>query len=387
MYANKSKCQYYNRLVMVLYIKLGLEVEQEVLRKGKPNKLGFGSYKADNTETIRPYQQEASSPIGRGYPMSVVSGAPTVYDPRAGIKEDPVVVLLKKLLGMKPIVEKAPDAGFRNNVQVDVGSDRGIGGGGGGNVVVGRTLGEDPRERIYPAINVTQEITDLEQISNEQQVSMINQIATGIATTYELMGAAARTGQAMVMFAKRAAGGVVEYIPSTVFYDALVRQVFAERRAEQIIGLYRQAYDMIEQVTREVSDDVIRPVQGGLNYMGGVLRSNALSNGVVEYPAFQPLDPYTRGETVMFRGVPLELIMDARHTYQTTGSLPERTIQSIVDSIIAGAGTMAADYTVRNIAIGLLTFTFNARVQQQAAQYGRAIPGLRDIPRVNYQGM
>ena len=38
---------------------------------------GFGGYKADNTETISPYQQEASSPIGRGYPMSVVSGAPT----------------------------------------------------------------------------------------------------------------------------------------------------------------------------------------------------------------------------------------------------------------------------------------------------------------------
>jgi hypothetical protein len=45
---------------------------------------GFRSYKADNTELIRPYQQEASSPIGRGYPISVVSGAPTVYDPRAG---------------------------------------------------------------------------------------------------------------------------------------------------------------------------------------------------------------------------------------------------------------------------------------------------------------
>jgi len=45
---------------------------------------GFGSYKADNTETIRPYQQEASSPIGRAYPMGIVSGAPTVYDPIAG---------------------------------------------------------------------------------------------------------------------------------------------------------------------------------------------------------------------------------------------------------------------------------------------------------------
>lgn len=79
---------------------------------------GFGSYKADNTETMRPYQQEAASPIGRGYPISVVSGSPTVYDPYAGIKEDPVVVLLKKILGMKTkVVDKAPDAGFRNNVQ------------------------------------------------------------------------------------------------------------------------------------------------------------------------------------------------------------------------------------------------------------------------------
>ena len=113
---------------------------------------GFGSYKADNTELIRPYQQESSSPIGRGYPMGIVSGAPTVYDPRAGIQEDPVVVLLKKLLGMKsPVVTKAPDAGFRSNEQVYPTSgqalelpgrtlgaapaDRGLGGGGGGSVV------------------------------------------------------------------------------------------------------------------------------------------------------------------------------------------------------------------------------------------------------------
>lgn len=79
---------------------------------------GFGSYKADNTDTLRPYQQESSSPIGRAYPMGIVSGAPTVYDPRAGIQEDPVVVLLKKVLGMKTVVEKKPDAGFMTTVSV-----------------------------------------------------------------------------------------------------------------------------------------------------------------------------------------------------------------------------------------------------------------------------
>lgn len=129
---------------MVLYIKLGQEVEQEVLRKGKPNKLGFGSYKADNTELIRPYQQESSNPIGRAYPMGIVSGAPTVYDPRAGIKEDPVVMLLKRILGMKTVVDKAPDAGFKNNLPFGGGGDSGMGGGGGGNVVVGNTLGQMP---------------------------------------------------------------------------------------------------------------------------------------------------------------------------------------------------------------------------------------------------
>jgi len=68
--------------------------------------------------------------------MGIVSGAPTVYDPRAGIQEDPVVVLLKKLLGMQPpVVTKAPDAGFRNNEQVYP-ADHGLGGGGGGDVVV-----------------------------------------------------------------------------------------------------------------------------------------------------------------------------------------------------------------------------------------------------------
>jgi len=62
---------------------------------------GFGSYKADNTETIRPYQQEASSPIGRAYPMGIVSGAPTVYDPIAGIKEDPVVTVRRSFTNMR----------------------------------------------------------------------------------------------------------------------------------------------------------------------------------------------------------------------------------------------------------------------------------------------
>lgn len=79
--------------------------------------------------------------------MGIVSGAPTVYDPRAGIQEDPVVVLLKKVLGMKTVVEKKPDAGFMANEQVYVGGDSGIGGGGGGNVVVsGRPLGQAPAD-------------------------------------------------------------------------------------------------------------------------------------------------------------------------------------------------------------------------------------------------
>ena len=131
------KCLYCNRLVMDWSIKLGQVLEQEVLRKGKPNKLGFGSYKADNTELIRPYQQESSSPIGRGYPMSVVSGAPTVFDPRAGIQEDPIVMLLKKLLGEKPVVQKAPDAGFKSNEQVYPTSGQAL-------EAPGRTLGAKP---------------------------------------------------------------------------------------------------------------------------------------------------------------------------------------------------------------------------------------------------
>ena len=98
---------------------------------------GFGSYKADNTELIRPYQQESSSPIGRGYPMSVVSGAPTVYDPRAGIQEDPIVMLLKQLLGKKTPVQKAPDAGFRSNEQVYPTSGQAL-------ELPGRTLGAKP---------------------------------------------------------------------------------------------------------------------------------------------------------------------------------------------------------------------------------------------------
>ena len=62
---------------------------------------GFGSYRADNTELIRPYQQENSSPIGRAYPMGIVSGRPTVYDPRAGIREDPVVTVRRSLTNMR----------------------------------------------------------------------------------------------------------------------------------------------------------------------------------------------------------------------------------------------------------------------------------------------
>lgn len=97
--------------------------------------------------------------------MGIVSGRPTVYDPRAGIKEDPVVVLLKKILGMKTVVEKAPDAGFMSNEQVYVGSDSGIGGGGGGNVVVGNTLGQAPKERVYD--DSTDYGSDLNKLKSE----------------------------------------------------------------------------------------------------------------------------------------------------------------------------------------------------------------------------
>lgn len=100
---------------------------------------GFGSYKADNTETIRPYQQESSSPIGRAYPMGIVSGRPTVYDPRAGMREDPVVMLLKKILGLKTAVEKAPDAGFKNNLPVFTTSGQPL-------EPPGRTLGAAPAD-------------------------------------------------------------------------------------------------------------------------------------------------------------------------------------------------------------------------------------------------
>ena len=83
--------------------------------------------------------------------MSVVSGRPTVYDATFQ-REDPLITLLKQVLGKKTVVEKAPDAGFRSNEQVYPTSgpgidppgktlgaapaDRGLGGGGGGNVVV-----------------------------------------------------------------------------------------------------------------------------------------------------------------------------------------------------------------------------------------------------------
>lgn len=148
---------------------------------------GFGSYKADNTELIRPYQQEASSPIGRGYPMGIVSGAPTVYDPRAGIKEDPVVVLLKKILGMKTVVDKAPDAGFKNNLPFGGGGDYGMGGGGGGNVVVGNTLGQAPAERVYDDSTL---VTDSYKTASEGASSIdvntsIDYSRMGLSEVYE----------------------------------------------------------------------------------------------------------------------------------------------------------------------------------------------------------
>ncbi len=79
---------------------------------------GYGSYQADNTATMRPYQQQSASPIGRGYPITVISGGPTFFTP--DVKEDPIVTLLKMLVdqGKKVVAEKEPDAGFRNNLPV-----------------------------------------------------------------------------------------------------------------------------------------------------------------------------------------------------------------------------------------------------------------------------
>lgn len=79
---------------------------------------GYGSYQADNTDVMRPYQQKGASPIGRGYSVSVISGNPTFFTP--DVKEDPIVTLLKMLVnqGTKVVAEKEPDAGFRNNLPV-----------------------------------------------------------------------------------------------------------------------------------------------------------------------------------------------------------------------------------------------------------------------------
>ena len=195
---------------------------------------------------------------------------------------------MKQLLGQKPVVEKAPDAGFRSNVQVDVGGDSGIGGGGGGNVVVGRTLGEAPREREYPVINVEREIQDLARFQNIEDITpdqrgMLNVIVEKLT---EIVNAG---GTSVI------AGAAYAGIPMTptLLYETTIRQIEESFRnylpndaASTVIDWSRQVVDLITKMdrTREdmvrlgeraASDYVYAPIQAAANRGLGILVDQA----------------------------------------------------------------------------------------------------------------
>jgi len=342
-------------------IKLDQVLEQEVLRKGKPNKLGFGSYKADNTELIRPYQQESSSPIGRGYPMGIVSGAPTVFDPSAGVQDDPVVALLKQLLGQKPVVHKAPDAGFKSNDQVYTTSepslelpgrtlgaapaDRGLGGGGGGDVV-------------YPNIDVKEETSKMNQptpiqlnipdITSEQR-SMLNTI---VARLGEIVG---RGGAAITAGATFGAAQMTNMrLPMTprMFTDATLRQIEESFRgyvpsgtAETLISGSRNIIDLITRMDRyredivrlgerAISDNVYRPVQvaanRGLQMLLTSARDQLDSYGEITVPTITQIV-----QTIMNNPV------------HATGAVTMQAVILIVTAVLAPGALMRAQGRLR----------------------------------------
>jgi len=322
---------------------------------------GFGSYKADNTELIRPYQQESSSPIGRGYPMGIVSGAPTVFDPRAGIQEDPVVALLKQLLGQKPVVEKARDAGFRSNEQVYPTSgqaleapgrtlgaapaDRGLGGGGGGDVV-------------YPNIDVKEETSKMNQptpiqlnipdITSEQR-SMLNTI---VARLGEIVG---RGGAAITAGATFGAAQMTNMrLPMTprMFTDATLRQIEESFRgyvpsgtAETLISGSRNIIDLITRMDRyredivrlgerAISDNVYRPVQvaanRGLQMLLTSARDQLDSYGEITVPTITQIV-----QTIMNNPV------------HATGAVTMQAIILIVTAVLAPGALMRAQGRLR----------------------------------------
>jgi hypothetical protein len=312
---------------------------------------GFGSYKADNTETIRPYQQESASPIGRGYSMGIVSGAPTFYDPYAGQKEDPVVMLLRQLLKQKNPVENKPvDAGFKNNQQVYPPE------GPAGNPE-GRTLGEAPQTRIYPQIDVENQTQvmarerpmymNLEDISTEQR-GYLDVVVQRLA---DVLNAGAAGIIATSAFGARRMSEIGIPVTPSMAYDATVRQieaafrnylpagtsntVISQSRAiiDLITNMDRYREDMIRLGERTMSDYVYQPIQIAANRGLGILVDQARTQ--LEY--YGEVAPLTIADIV-------ERVIN----FQTMGAM---TMQAIILTVIAvlNPGRFRQEFqTIRN---------------------------------------
>jgi len=323
--------------------------------------------------------------------MGIVSGAPTVYDPRAGIQEDPVLVLLKKLLGKQPpVVTKAPDAGFRNNEQVYPTSgqalelpgrtlgaapaDRGLGGGGGGDVVVGtpadRGLGGGG---MYPVVDVQQEFNRLYEAmgrTSPHERSMLRDLLSGLGSAFVSGTASGVLTAGSEMIARTTGGFRAANIPMTpnLAFDIMARQILPEVYAETAIGISRDIIDMITSSERALSDYLYKPVQFHVNEGAKILYQGTPATTIPDLP------------TATIDGVPVELILSANHQWNNYGEVATNIVATIVDNILANAPQLAAFTLNTLVAMYLVTLNPHGYVRTPGGR-------LRPQEIVNYRGM
>lgn len=230
---------------------------------------GYGSYQADNTATMRPYQQQSASPIGRGYPITVISGDPTFFTP--DVKEDPIVTLLKMLVnqGKKVVAEKEPDAGFRNNLPVfppegPAGDPQPAGGRALGAVPTGDrpNAGGDVKNESRALVRVTPETRILDSVV-ERLSSMVGATAAGAAAAAGSFGMVSNNPSLTYdAFIRQLEEAFADYVPVGVSEGIIQGTRYV---SDLLLSAQRSQEDMVRLGERAVSDYVIRPLQQHAN--------------------------------------------------------------------------------------------------------------------------
>jgi hypothetical protein len=261
---------------------------------------GYGGYQADNTDVMRPYQQQGASPIGRGYPITVISGDPTFFTP--DVKEDPIITLLKMLVnqGRKVVKEKEPDAGFRNNLPVfPPEGPAGDPPNAGGNALGAVPAGDMPNAGVGPAGDMPNagvgapfgDLGDAEvkieevgalPVEERMVLNTVVERATSMAEAGAAVGAVvgsfgSQIGPSMDIAIRQLEEVFSGYVPAGISEEIIRNTRYV---SDLILNAQRTQQDMVRMGERAVSDYVIRPVQQAANRGLQMLLNQAASQHI-----------------------------------------------------------------------------------------------------------